>query len=650
MKQNIVFFGLMAVTLLLTGCFSSTPGLILSQDINKTTEDFNELNDTPANYIGSGGKCVAVKGAETGLEFVVCSAGGGGVGDGNFYSIDDFNELYWRQEDANLTYWKQVDLNNLLQFPDFNGMIKNFGENLNWQLDTNWSTEFPIFDANIRDNFYDKNEVNDLFLGSSLSLYLTNNLRGIADYNRMKLIPSLEAESVIKAQITASGQQVAAYATENDFNLSTLKEGVYDIHIHASKTNTKTTKLYWELYKRTQIEDETLLITSELSQAITGTDVAYEIHGILPTEQQINKNDILILKVIANLEGGGSNPTVSILQEGEEASRLSIRVTSDFFSSIYYKQEDLNKLIQVPDFNGMLQNFGEGQGWDASTIDTNYVTSSSDFNAQYNLHYIQFLNPIWNLSLPADWNTLYLDTTIPDTNYVTSSSDFNAQYDDRYSKISDTNGEDALKAYILDVNGADELRALITDVNGADNLRALISDVNGADELRALISDVNGADNLRALITDVNGADELRALITDVNGADLLRLLISDSNNNSRLLHTVIANAPWTLENIFTQGSYSVDTNSWLIDLNVGGNNVINVNDVNATNINANFVLIQTGDMNFFIYDKNIIAETALGRIFWLPDQNCTCIGTETIGCNCLTCNGGDCNYTIEFR
>ena len=41
--------------------------------------NFTELLDTPSSYTGSSGDCVAVNIGETGLEFVSCGTGGGGL-------------------------------------------------------------------------------------------------------------------------------------------------------------------------------------------------------------------------------------------------------------------------------------------------------------------------------------------------------------------------------------------------------------------------------------------------------------------------------------------------------------------------------------------------------------------------------------------
>ncbi len=149
--RKLLLLALLLALFLFFGCLDfDRPNNIFAIDKNVSGGDVNnflDLNDTPVNYVGEGNKCVAVKGAEDGLEFIVC-ASGGSIGDGNFYSIEDFNKLFWRQEDANLTFWKQVDLNSLLQFPDFNGMLQNFGEGQGWNLGGSSDGNFYSLDGN----------------------------------------------------------------------------------------------------------------------------------------------------------------------------------------------------------------------------------------------------------------------------------------------------------------------------------------------------------------------------------------------------------------------------------------------------------------------------------------------------------------------
>jgi len=116
-----------------------------------------------------------------------------------------------------------------------------------------------------------------------------------------------------------------------------------------------------------------------------------------------------------------------------------------------------------------------------------------------------------------------------------------------------------------------------------------------------------------------------------------LNELINDFNN-------AVENATdkWTTENINTQGTYDFDSNSFNIDINLGGNNIINANDINATNL-----FIETGDLNLFVYDKNIVMQTANGgTISFFPDLNKTCIGNtpDKRVCYWLSCGVSDCN------
>jgi hypothetical protein len=100
--------------------------------------------------------------------------------------------------------------------------------------------------------------------------------------------------------------------------------------------------------------------------------------------------------------------------------------------------------------------------------------------------------------------------------------------------------------------------------------------------------------------------------------------------------------------NIFVQGSYDSDTNSWNIDFNVGGNNIFNVKDLNITG-DANFSgnLYVGGNLTV---DGNITASLPnKSEITIAPDQNlmqicpngagfCFCMWTEDVNGIIGTC------------
>lgn len=95
-----------------------------------------------------------------------------------------------------------------------------------------------------------------------------------------------------------------------------------------------------------------------------------------------------------------------------------------------------------------------------------------------------------------------------------------------------------------------------------------------------------------------------------------------------------------TDSNIWSEG-FLDDQNALTQDLNMNENNIINVNDFNGQQI-----FIQTGDLNFFVFDKNILMQTVNGAVTFFPDLNKTCVGSDpnAMACYWVTCGATDCN------
>lgn len=73
------------------------------------------------------------------------------------------------------------------------------------------------------------------------------------------------------------------------------------------------------------------------------------------------------------------------------------------------------------------------------------------------------------------------------------------------------------------------------------------------------------------------------------------------------------------------ESNYIVDDNNALKDdLNANGKSIIKVHD-----INAEAAYIETGDMNFYVFDMNVIIQTANGAIWGYPDENKFCVGKD---------------------
>ena len=125
--------------------------------------------------------------------------------------------------------------------------------------------------------------------------------------------------------IVGNNQLIEEFATEPGLPaLLILLRGVYNFHVHTEKTaGTKDATLYYEIYKRAAAGAETLLGTSDESPIIPEVEDHFDMHMLLESETLL-LDDRIVLKVYANQEGFGTNPTISVYIEGDTTARLQV--------------------------------------------------------------------------------------------------------------------------------------------------------------------------------------------------------------------------------------------------------------------------------------------------------------------------------------
>ena len=192
------------------------------------------------------------------------------------------------------------------------------------------------------DHFATKEYV-DLAANVEFDYFLTNTAHAIGGiYYEMHDQETGDAESSFSTGPLGggSGQPLVNFANvSGQPGIHALQSGVFSMHIHAERTaGTRSVRIYWELYKRTDPGGvETLLTTSEVSDLVTSKS-AFEIHAAISTETDLDSTDILVLKFYANL-GVGSPTTVVLYAEGTSDSHFTIPVESSIFNQIYLRQD-----------------------------------------------------------------------------------------------------------------------------------------------------------------------------------------------------------------------------------------------------------------------------------------------------------------------
>lgn len=202
----------------------------------------------------------------------------------------------------------------------------------------------PVFHNDTANKGY----VDDAVAGINFDFFLNDGESDIINYFNMTEDDLDVAESSLTSPSLPIGTTTIFNFTTLDGQpeFSTLIGGIYDAHIHFDKSGpgTRDVKIFWELYNRTGTQ-ENLLLTSEHSSSLTQIQNEFDIHGVLGGERMLNSGDRLILKLIANVTGGGSNPTVTISMQGTTDSHFTVQTTTGAFGRIYLRQDATTPLL-----------------------------------------------------------------------------------------------------------------------------------------------------------------------------------------------------------------------------------------------------------------------------------------------------------------
>ncbi len=214
----------------------------------------------------------------------------------------------------------------------------------------------------------------DLAIGSVLDFFLSDTPDGVvADTFVMYEKETGEAQStdVTAALAQAPDQLIFTWLSETGRPAAShAREGVYDMHVHLTKSGTKSVGVYWTLsfVDANGSSNETLIVTSEVSDELTTSDVAYDIHAVLANDTTTGATKRLLLQVYANVTSSGSPTTVTVTMEGTTDSHLTVDVPSDVWQLRGDVLDDLNTLGPVGANSEFLVGTGAGAlAWESGS-------------------------------------------------------------------------------------------------------------------------------------------------------------------------------------------------------------------------------------------------------------------------------------------
>ncbi len=209
----------------------------------------------------------------------------------------------------------------------------------------------------------------DLAIGSSFDLFLSDTDDAVvANTHVMYEMETGDAEST-ETNITPLGAGddqllvgLSWLSEAGSPGTDTLREGVYDCHVHLNKNvGGATTTVYWKLsyVDADGSSNKTLVTTSETTGEITTSEEMYDIHAVVASPVPTGVTKRLLFELYANI-GQGQNVTIAATLEGDHDSHISFQVPSSIWQHHGDVLDDLNTLGVVASDGQFIVGTGAG--------------------------------------------------------------------------------------------------------------------------------------------------------------------------------------------------------------------------------------------------------------------------------------------------
>jgi hypothetical protein len=155
-------------------------------------------------------------------------------------------------------------------------------------------------------------------------------------YKVMDNSQAAAANIVSSAITTNTTTTIYSFATlSGEPGLDRLLKGIYGFHLHLLKTGNKTITIQMQLYKRVLAGTETLIGSSEVSEALTTSSADYDLHMVIDPEVTLLTTDRLVVKVLAISTGTPGSTTVTMEVGGTQDSHFTAPVSAQSLTNIF---------------------------------------------------------------------------------------------------------------------------------------------------------------------------------------------------------------------------------------------------------------------------------------------------------------------------
>jgi len=177
--------------------------------------------------------------------------------------------------------------------------------------------------------------VNASLAATTLNMFFTDTASSeVSGYYEMPFTETGAAGSSLTANSVSNGDLLWSFISPEFDVVDQLSAGLYIVSLWAEQDSNKTVTLTAKLYKRDSGGTETLLLETSTSDEIPkNTKTQIIMSGFLENDEEITNTDRVVLKIYANVSGGGGAPNITIYMEGTDDSRIAVRIPTSVITS-----------------------------------------------------------------------------------------------------------------------------------------------------------------------------------------------------------------------------------------------------------------------------------------------------------------------------
>ena len=193
-----------------------------------------------------------------------------------------------------------------------------------------------------------KEYIDNAVISLGVRYFLLEDSSDVAGYKKLSLTVSSSSEESTDISSLSTGDTLATFITDTSETSDRLLKGLYILEVTAKKTGgNKTLAMKWQLLVRDTLGNETLIAISGISDPVATTRHVFRMTVITDSNYVIGAGERIVIRLIADVSGTGSVPSIRIYYEGDIDSYLEVPANHEVFDNIFIPYSGAKKNIDL---------------------------------------------------------------------------------------------------------------------------------------------------------------------------------------------------------------------------------------------------------------------------------------------------------------